>query len=90
MFLSEVAASSISRASSGSRIVKLGVRPRRAPNRRSRRFPTEWNVPPISRRMSTDRSDSTRRSISRAALLVNVRSRMRDGSCPDSIRRDTR
>ena len=58
--------------------------------RMPRVFPTEWNVPPIRRRVSTVRSVSTRRSMSRDALLVKVRSRIRAGSVPDSIRRDTR
>ncbi len=87
---SEIAASNVSRASSSSRIVKVGESPSRDPNRRNRRLPTEWKVPPMSRRVSTERSASTRRSISRAALLVNVRSMIREGSVPDSISRATR
>ena len=44
--------------------------------------PRSGTCPPMRRRVSTASSVSTRRSISRAALLVKVRSRIREGSWP--------
>jgi hypothetical protein len=54
------------------------------------RLPTAWNVPPQIRRVSICTRSSTRESIARAALFVNVRRRIRVGSTPSSTSRDTR
>jgi len=49
-----------------------------------------WKVPPQSLRVSTPERSSTRPSISRAALFVNVARRIRSGGVPVSMSRATR
>jgi len=87
---SAVALAITSFASSRSRSPKRSAYPSREACSRRSPCATWWNVPPHILRVSTRQSWPTRAIISRAALLVNVSSRMLEGGVPVSSRCATR
>ena len=71
-------------------MVKPGFMPSRRAVRRRTTLAKEWNVPPATCSQLAPTNAEARRSISSAALRVNVRSRICPGFTPDSTSRATR